>query len=677
MFIYDLPNILKWWGYILILGVIFFPITWSIFKKFFGLGYALSKTFGIILLSYLTFLLATFHIAKFSRTNLFIYLFIFLLINIYIFYKYKNQIFSDLKKNVFRIIFSEILFAFGLFIWSFVRAHQPDIRGLEKFMDYGFVNSALRSDYLPPTDMWAAGHTINYYWFGHFVTALLTKLSNIPSEITYNLMLATIMGLVLSSAQNITSTLFEHIKKNTKKRYVFLAGIISAFILVFAGNFHTPFYVLKNGVDNYWYPDATRFIGYNPDTNDKTIHEFPIYSFVVADLHGHLLNLPFVLMFLAFAFKIVSDKKNNTFKIKNIIFPGILLGVMFMTSTWDFGNYLLTLGFVLLFSSAKDREFKIVDIFIEVAKIILICIPIAIIVALPFIIHFESIAQGIKFVHSHSPLWQLAILWGFPAVLTIFFFNTIRKLSKKITISDAFVLSLLTSAWVLIALPEIIYVKDIYAATHYRANTMFKLTYQAFVMSYLVGGYVVVRQIALEKYSYIRRFLSIFWMAILFSILAYAQISTNSYYGNLKNYFGLNGTKWLSTQYPDAYQVVYWLRQNAPKGSILLEAPGDSYTDYNVISAYTGIPTVSGWFVHEWLWRGAPEFPQTRVADITNIYNSTDPQAARAILEKYNVNYIIVGSFEREKFPSLDEMKFLQFASVAFQTGSTTVYKLN
>ena len=45
----------------------------------------------------------------------------------------------------------------------------------------------------------------------------------------------------------------------------------------------------------YWYPNATRFIPF-------TIHEFPSYSYVVADLHGHVFDIPFVLLTLALLF---------------------------------------------------------------------------------------------------------------------------------------------------------------------------------------------------------------------------------------------------------------------------------------------------------------------------------------------------------------------------------------
>ena len=677
MFIDDIPYIVKWWSILFAIGVIFFPLTWSYFRKFFGLGYALSKTFGTVIIALTVFLLSSLFSVKYTINNLYLFLFVFLLINIFIFYKNKGEILKDLKRSIFRIIVQEFLFTFGLFFWSYVRAHQPEIRGLEKFMDYGFVNSILRSETLPPKDMWAAGNSINYYWFGHFITALLTKLSKIPSEITYNLMLATIMGLTLSSVYAISSTLFEIASKIKKNRYIYLAGIISAVILTFASNFHTPFYILKNGSANYWYPDATRFIGYNPDTNDKTIHEFPMYSFVVADLHGHLLNLPIVLLFLASALIIVSEMKNGRFKINKLVLPGVILGVMFMTSTWDFGNYLLTLGFILLFSSLVERKFKIFDTFWETAKSLIFVVAIGIITALPFIIHFESIAQGIRLVHSHTPLWQLAILWGFPGVLTMVFVSTLKKLGKKITTSDIFVLSLLVSCWALIILPEIIYMKDIYAATHYRANTMFKLTYQAFVMSYLSGGYIIVRQISIQKFSYVRRFLAIFWAVILYSILSYAQLSTNSYYGNLKNYQGLDGIKWLDSQYPGEYGAVNWLRGNAEKDAVLLEAPGDSYTDYNVISAYTGIPTVSGWFVHEWLWRGTSDFPQKRVTDITEIYQSSDIDLTIQLLKKYSVKYVVIGYFEKQRFTALNEFKFKEISETAFQSGETTIYKLN
>ena len=174
-----------------------------------------------------------------------------------------------------------------------------------------------------------------------------------------------------------------------------------------------------------------------------------------------------------------------------------------------------------------------------------------------------------------------------------------------------------------------------------------------------------------------KRFWVIFWGIIFYSILSYAQISTNSYYSNLKTYHGLDGVSWMKIQYPGEYQAYNWLKENVKGQPFILEAPGDSYTDYDVISSYTGLPTVSGWFVHEWLWRGDPKYPQERVTDITTIYNSRDSGVTTNLLKKYNVSYVIVGTFERQKFPYLNETKFSQIGTIVFQSDYTSIYKVN
>lgn len=668
----DPQFIFIWWFLLSLIGIVNIPLCWFFFKKFSDIGYGFAKTIGIVAISYIIFLASTLHILKFNGLSLYFIFGLLSCLNLSIFLKNKDELLTSIRKNFKVILFQEILFASGLLLWSYVRAHQPDINGLEKFMDYGFINSILRSQYLPPADMWYTGSPINYYWFGHLVTAVLTKLTNIPVAVVYNLMLATILGLTATGAFSISSTLAKALKPKINKRAIFAAGILSAILLTFAGNFHTPIYVIKKGADKYWYPDATRFIGYNPETNDKTIHEFPIYSFVVSDLHPHLLNLPFVLLFLGFLLRIVTKK---TFSYKDLFPLGFLLGIFFMTNTWDFGNYLVVSGFVfLLFNLGKTKN--IFDSLFKTALSATLIIVIGILTSLPFIINFDSIAQGIDFVKARTPIWQLGVLWGFPAILTYIFvfFIYIKRQIKK---SDIFVISLLSASWVLIILPEVIFVKDIYIASHHRANTMFKLTYQAFVMFYLVSGYIAVRTLIWTRRKITKFLLVTFYSVIFVSILWYPRLATKSYYGDLKVYKGLDGESWLSDKHPNIHDVILWFRKNVTNQPTILEAPGDSYTEFNVISSYTGLPTVSGWFVHEWLWRGTSEIPQARVTDITQIYTSPDLQETKNLLNKYKVEYLVVGEFERQKFPNINEAKFSQLGNVVFTSGNTLIFKLN
>jgi len=109
---------------------------------------------------------------------------------------------------------------------------------------------------------------------------------------------------------------------------------------------------------------------------------------------------------------------------------------------------------------------------------------------------------------------------------------------------------------------------------------------------------------------------------------------------------------------------------------VILEAPGDSYTDFNVISSYTGLATISGWYVHEWLWRGDSSFPQKRVTDINLIYTSEDLAVTQGLLDKYKVEYVIIGTFERQKYPNLNEAKFAQLGKQVFSSGNTKIYQV-
>jgi len=699
----DLGYIVFWWLIIISFGVVNLPLTSFLFSNFVDLGFGFSKTLAILISTYLIFLLSMAKIFPLSRIY---FLFALVLLATFNFFliKIKKDIRQKIRKKFWIIFFQEIFFTLGFVAWSIVRGYQPDILGLEKFMDFGFVNSILQSKYLPPKDMWFAKENINYYWYGYFVSAFLIKLSGIPSAIGYNLMLATILGLTLVGSFSISSSLVKNLQKKINLKKILLSGLISAVLLTFGGNFHTPIYVLKKGIKSYWYPDATRFIGYNPNTDDKTIHEFPIYSFVVSDLHPHLLDLPFVLLFIALLFLSIIKKetkkpipKNEIKLVKKIsiaeiksflkkrglsylspIFNrqtfllGFTLGILFMTNTWDFANYLLVCAFSL-FIHTLTQGIKKETLTKGIFKFLTILF-LGVVFALPFILNFKSIAQGIGFVHSRTPLWQLAILWGFPAINSLIFSLFLLKKGAKTV--DVFVLSLLFSSWILILIPEIVYVKDIYSPSYYRANTMFKLTYQAFIMFYLLTGYIFVRILA-RNVSFLEKLLTLSFFGLMFAlVLWYPNFAINSYYGSFKNYKGLSGEKWVKEQHPDIYRAIIWLRQNADSQSVILEANGDSYSEFNVISSYTGLPTVLGWFVHEWLWRNSPSISQERASDIETIYTSKDSKLVKSLIEKYGIDYIIVCEFEKRKFKNLNLEVISNLGEKVFKEKTCEIYKV-
>ncbi len=670
----DLFSVFSWWSLIFLLGIFFLPLTWLLFKNFFDRGYLFGKLMAILLISYTSWLLGSLKILPFNQLTILGIIIIWIVLNLILKKQKKINLKSLFEKNWKIFLFEELLFLSCLLGWSLVRAFQPNIHGLEKFMDYGFVNSILRSSFFPPRDMWLAGETVNYYYFGHLITALLTKISGINSMITYNLMISTIFAFCFAGTFSLGANMsyfFLKEKKIKSLKLVFFTGFLTAFLLNLGGNLHSLYWFLKNNSFlGYWYPDATRFIVEKFGAVDNTIHEFPIYSFVVADLHGHLLNLPFVLLFIGLVMRFLLLKKIQSIEILPF---GFLLGTMYITNSWDLPIYLLLLTLIVFYKNYQQFKLKL-KTFFKTFTFTFPSLILAIIFSLPFHLKFTPIANAIAFVDFNSPPWMLLVLWGLPLFATLCFLIVLKN-KPKISKIDAFVIALLTLSWLLILVPEIIYVKDIYIHSYQRANTMFKLTYQSFVMFSLTTAFIFLR-IFLLKREKIKILILCLSLPFLFSVFCYPFFAIRSYYG-FQNYHGLSGLNHLKTFYPDDYQTILWLRENIKGQPVIVEAVGESYTDFARVSANTGLSTVLGWRVHEWLWRGSFDEAGKRTEEVKEIYEDKDLEKTKELLKKYDVKLVFIGDLEREQYPNLDEEKFAKLGSLLFSSGTTKIYQLD
>lgn len=701
MFFEDLKLILNWWLVILAFGLLNLPLIFRLFSKFWDKGYIFSKIFSIALTTYFIFVLSSFHIVKFTSFSIAVSALLLGFVN-YIFIiksKERRQIFSDtLKKKWPVFIVQELVFLAILATWSFVRGFAPNIEGLEKFMDWGFVNSVVRAEYLPPLDMWYSGATINYYYFGHLFFGLLTKISGIASTYTYNLSIATVCALTFVSAFSLASNLVFNATLDKKKNYFFIIcfGLISAFLLTFGGNLHAAYKIisisLKNNYilnyqsimqasDKYWYPDATRFVGHDPETHDKTIHEFPLYSFVVSDLHGHMNDIPIVLFFCALLFAFALNKKTlNSFFF--VLIGSLILSFAYMTNAWDFAIYGLLFAissFILDFYHHKSFPKAFSRTVITGILLLIFWF----IWSWPFSHNFTPMAEGLRFSDAHTPFYQLFILYGgfwiicFPFLFYIIFRLLLKK-PVKLETSDIIVISLVILATFLVILPELIYVKDIYTSDYRRANTMFKLVYEAFILYSISSGYALFRLTKLARSQGGIFIYKILFFVVFVCHMIYPYFAIKSYYSPGRNkYQGLYGLNFLKADLPDSYQTIQWINQNIKGQPVILEASGDSYTLFNHVSMSTGLPTVVGWLVHEWLWRNGYEAPAARQTDVQTIYETADKDVAKQLIDKYKIKYVFVGEKEYEKYSKLDTKKFDDLgAKIIFQSGKTSLYQL-
>lgn len=721
--IHDLGLALTAYFVLAILQVIALPFIFLLGKKFTYIVdsfWAFGRFATLLSLSFLIWILA--HLGLPVNTALMIYLFLFLfaLLSFRINQKIGLKSWKFFwQKNKKIILIEEIIFLLTYLFILIMRSFQPEILSLEKFMDAGFIQVYLKAPTLPATDMWLIGRPINYYSFGHFYHSVLVNLWQIDLAYAYNFLLASLFAIfstqLFSLTFNLRSNLALQSKKILKKiqpEFIFsvLSGILAILLVAVGGNGHSFWYFLENGsLDKYWYPDATRFI-------ERTIHEFPAYSFIVSDLHPHVLALPLVsltivgiyLWLKTFLDHLAMKKKAEpgSFWHSRLffldLFLGFCFGVFFMTNTWDVLNIGMLLIFLSFYLLIKNKR-AFLPLFFSALTIVITLV----LTSSFWYLNFESISQGVRIALEHSPLWQLLALWGPHLFLAAFFILLLFRLKLKKTLHSEAELMMLSSifltALVLVVLPEVIYFKDIYT-TYPRANTMFKLLFQAFsLLGILVALLITVlgslaaknelfkwHYLDLQEYSswskkrirqvqqIVRQivFLYLPFSFFLYFVLLYPYQGYSSFYANLTNYQGLNGLAWFESRYPEDFEILNYLKNNEARQVPILEAPGDSYTEHSKISAFSGMPTILGWRVHEWLWRGNWDIVANKSGQVTGIYNQPNEPSSETYLKQYQIKYIVIGDAEKEEYPQMQLQQLLSLGEIVYSKNGHYLIKL-
>jgi len=450
----------------------------------------------------------------------------------------------------------------------------------------------------------------------------------------------------------------------------------------------------------YSYVEATRYVGYRPPTDDKTIHEFPFYSFVVSDLHAHVSSIPFVLTLLAILagafFTQGGPSRAGSFlgislPLRFALAAGGLLALLRITNAWDLPIYLcVTVAVVFARSLAEARSFRhsVIGTTLTTALVLVLCW----LLTSPFNAHFQNHYSELGWVYTHTPLRQLLVLWGVPFLfLVLYGAATLRSKASvwgrvrhpletfsSLPRGDQLTLALAACAVGLVMAPEVVYVRDIYGPEYYRANTYFKFGYQAFILFGVLIGSLASRVLANDRWAERSGVVRVIGALVLLLPLLYPPFAVSGYYGSLGpgSFKGLDGLAFLDRDAGGDGPAVRWLDENVPGSPVVLEANGDSFTEFGRVSMATGLPTILGWYAHEGLWRGSMGVPEWRARAVSVVYESEDRVRTLEVLREYDVGFIVVGNLEREKFPNLNEEKLLRLGDVVFETGATRIIRV-
>ncbi|MGH9399251.1 MAG: DUF2298 domain-containing protein, partial [Thermoanaerobaculia bacterium] len=539
-----------------------------------------------------------------------------------------------------------------------IRAAAAEIVGTEKFMDLAFLNSLTRRDAMPPVDPWMAGLTINYYYWGYLLAAVPAKLAAINPSVAYNLALPTFAGFSSCAAACLGLRLSDG---------RLAAGIGAAAATVFAGNVAGAFDALRNPLAaGFDYFSASRVIGMDPATHEyTTINEFPFFTFFHADLHPHLLAFPFLLAALPLAHRFMERGKHlspseawTAKRVAPAAASGLLLalvaGTCVAANKWTLPAIATVLVFAGIFRTTQGRRLPALDEAILGAVTGIATLGAALGLFRSYELSYELPNRGLGRTTMTSGLLEFLAMWGallavcflalrprapadrkarerFQFVIVAVVFGSfllgllLRPATPALTVvlplavlaagcgwtalkkpdadgRDLFTAFLLLFGLSMILGCEFIYFRDTYGDKLQRMNTLFKFYNQAWPLL-AVAGAVLVEKAWREGGRSQRPFRFVLFAAVLLSALYPARC----FMSKMREHSGawtLDARPALERRDAGDAAAIAWLEQNAPPGSVVLEATGNPYSEFARISSHTGIPTVLGWANHEGLWRG-------------------------------------------------------------------------
>ena len=320
-----------------VLGLLAFPLTFVLLGRLPDRGYTVTKPLALGLCAYLLWLLGLTRVAPntwYTIAGITVGL---LAVSAYFTGRYFQQIKAFFQAEWKTVATAEILFVGFFLLWAGITSASPAIDHTEKPMDFGFLNAVLQSRFFPAEDPWLAGHPISYYYFGHFIMAMVVKLTAVSPSVGYNLAISLVPALLASAVFGMLYNLVRVSGAGVSRAIKFAAA--SPFLIILLGNLEGVLEFLRAqgwGSGGFWgwvgikgltasagpgsgfFPDetwwwwrATRVIDTlsNGESLDYTITEFPFFSFLLGDLHPHLLALPFVVLGLFFCLNLMLSKE--------------------------------------------------------------------------------------------------------------------------------------------------------------------------------------------------------------------------------------------------------------------------------------------------------------------------------------------------------------------------------
>jgi YYY domain-containing protein len=408
---------IAWWATAELVGVLAFPLTFTFFGRLPDRGYAFAKVLGFLLLGYALWIGATLGLFPNTRGTVLLLLAILAVISAALAGRRREDIVTFIRENGSYILFVEILFLAAFATAAYLRSYTPDISGTEKPMDLAFLNGVLRSEQFPAQDPWFSGHSISYYYFGYIIVGVVTKLTGVAASVAFNLGLVLFSALAVTAGFGLVYNLVRGMGARASRALLF--GLVGVVLMLLLGNLEGVFEMLSaHGADvgslyawanisglegpadtTEWYPTshwwwwrATRYCG------GWCIEEFPFFSYLLGDLHAHLMVVPFTVLITAIGLDLFL--RNETIDWRFLLrqplaffLIALAIGSLSFLNGWDMPVFLfIIVAIVLLQNYIQERRWS-QSVLVATASFAVPVTALAVLMFVPYYLHFHPVVE--------------------------------------------------------------------------------------------------------------------------------------------------------------------------------------------------------------------------------------------------------------------------------------------
>lgn len=448
---------LPWLWWLLWLEVAAFAVvpwvTW-VFKALPARGYGLSKFLGLTAVALPTWLIVAWGAAHFSGGLVWAVLAASVVGGAAVGYVRRRDLIADFREHWRSWLAVEGVFLAAFTAFLLLRAFNPDLwhhpQGGEKPMEIAYLTAVTRSTIMPPYDPWFAGGSLNYYYMGWFFLAVPIRALKLVPEVAFNMgvptyaaMAATVAFTVVHSLVGLSAKARAAAGSATSRRPLILAGLLGAFFLVGIANLDgahqwierlqlvntwglfkgTPVAGGAVGILGglwAWLVDGAKLRPFDWWRSSRVhfgtidITEFPYWSMLFADLHPHLMGLPFfgtvIALVVSYAATVRARLRAQSWIIAGLL--GASVGLVRTVHTWDFPTAVLIASIGIPFGQLLTREGRWQQRFWDGVGHLALTGGIAAVAFAPYTGHFETFDPGIERAVATTKAHQFFVHFG-------------------------------------------------------------------------------------------------------------------------------------------------------------------------------------------------------------------------------------------------------------------------